>query len=65
MNTEYEHWMAQKFNNYLILQCTTLDTGNEVPNDLPAEFSQLAEIPVSAEEILTIIHNLNPNKAHG
>ena len=56
---------AQIFNDYFILQCTTLDTGSEVRNDLPAEFSQLTEFSISDEKILTIIRELNPNKAHG
>ena len=56
---------AQIFNDYFILQCTTLDTGSEVPNDLPPEFSQLAEFSISDKKILTITRNLNPNKAHG
>ena len=56
---------AQIFNDYFILQCTTIDTGSEVPYGLPADFSQLAEFSISGEKILTIIRNLNPNKAHG
>ena len=56
---------AQIFNDYFILQCTTLDTGSDVPHDLPTNCSQLAEFSISDEKILTIIRNLNPNKAHG
>ena len=33
---------AQIFNDYFILQCTTLDTGSDVPHDLPKNSSQLA-----------------------
>ena len=56
---------AQIFNDYFILRCTTIDTGSEAPHDLQADFSQLAEFSISDEKILTIIRNLNPNKAHG
>ena len=56
---------AQIFNDYFILQCTTLDTGSDMPHDLPTNCSQLAEFSISDEKILTIIRNLNPNKAHG
>ena len=56
---------AQIFDDYLILQCTTLDTGSEIPSDLPVTASQLREFVISEEKILRIIGNLNPNKAHG
>ena len=56
---------AQIFNDYFILQCTTLDTGSEIPNDLLVTASQLREFVISDEKILRIIRNLNPNKAHG
>ena len=56
---------AQIFNDYFILQCTTLDTGSEIPSDLPVTASQLREFVISEEKILRIIRNLNPNKAHG
>ena len=56
---------AQIFNDYFILQCTTLDTGSEIPCDLPEKMSQLTEFAISEEKILKIIRNLNSNKAHG
>ena len=56
---------AQIFNDYFILQCTTLDTGCEIPCDLPENMSQLTEFAISEEKILKIIRNLNSNKAHG
>ena len=56
---------AQIFNDYFILQCTTLDTGSEIPSDVPVIASQLQEFVISEEKILRIIRNLNPNKAHG
>ena len=55
---------AQIFNEYFILQCTTLDTGSEVPNDLPVTTSQLQEFIISDDKVLEIIRNLIPNKAH-
>ena len=56
---------AQIFNDYFILQCTTLDTGCEIPCDLPENMSQHTEFAISEEKILKIIRNLNSNKAHG
>ena len=56
---------AQIFNDYFILQCTTLDTGSEIPSDVPVIASQLQEFAISEEKILRIIRNLNLNKAHG
>ena len=56
---------AQIFNDYFILQCTTLDTGSEIPCDLPGKISQLTEFAISEEKILKIIRNLNSIKAHG
>ena len=28
---------AQLFNDYFILQCTTIDTGSEIPHDMPVK----------------------------
>ena len=56
---------AQIFNEPFVLQCTTLDTGSEVPNELPVTASQLQEFIIFDDKILEIIRNLNPNKAHG
>ena len=55
---------AQIFNEYFVIQCTILDTGSEVPNELPVTASQLQEFIISDDKILEIICNLNPNKAH-
>ena len=49
---------AQIFNDYFILECTTLDTGSEIPSDLPVTASQLREFVISEEKILRIIRNL-------
>ena len=56
---------AQIFNNYFILQCTTIDTGSEIPNITTINIPALASIHISEEKILKIIRSLNPNKAHG
>ena len=56
---------AQIFNDYFILQCTTLDTGSVIPSDLPVTASQLREFVISEGKIIRIIRSLNPNKAHG
>ena len=56
---------AQIFNEYFILQCTTIDTGSELPQDAPPPTSLISDFPISDEKILNIIRSLNPNKAHG
>ena len=55
---------AQTFNDHFILQCTELNLGSEIPNDLPVTSLQLQELVISDDKILKIVHNLNPNKAH-
>ena len=52
------------FNEYFILQCTTIDTGSELPQDAPAPSSLISDFPIFGEKILSIIKSLNPNKAH-
>ena len=54
---------AQIFNDYFILQCTTIDTGSQVPNIVTSNVPTWTHI--SDEKILKIIRSLNPNKAHG
>ena len=54
----------QIFNDYFILQCTTIDTGSEIPHDAPVPTSQISEFLIS-DKILNIIRSLNPDKAHG
>ena len=56
---------AQFFNDYLILQCTTIDTESEIPTNFPAPSSLINDFPITDEKILNIIRSLNPNKAHG
>ena len=56
---------AQIFNDYFILQCTKLDTGSEIPRDVPLCAPLLNAFDISDEKILRIIRTLNPNKAYG
>ena len=56
---------AQIFNDYFIQQSTTIDTGSQLPQHIPATLTQLNDFIISEEKILNIIRSLNPNKAHG
>ena len=56
---------AQIFNDYIILQCTTIDTGSEIPHDTQGSSTLISDFVISEEKILNIIRSLNPNKAHG
>ena len=56
---------AQLFNDYFILQCTTIDTGSDLPRNIPVPTSLISDLHISEEKILNIIRSLNPNKAHG
>ena len=55
---------AQIFDDYFVRQCTTIDTGREVPGQLVYSAPPLAKFQIAEEQILNIIHSLNPNKAH-
>ena len=56
---------AQIFNEYFILQCTTINTGSDIPQDTPVTTPLISNFVISDEKILNIIRSLNPNKAHG
>ena len=56
---------AEISNDYFILQCTVIDTGSAVPNDVPFHVPLLSNFHISDEKILRIIRSLNPNEAHG
>ena len=56
---------AQMFNDYFLLQCTTIDTGSEIPQDTPATTTMISDFVICEEQILNIIRSLDPNKAHG
>ena len=38
---------AQIFNDYFILQCTTIDTGSEIPQGTPATTTLLTDFVIS------------------
>ena len=52
-------------NAQFILQCTTIDTGSEIPQDIPLTTTLISDFAISDEKILNILRSLNPNKAHG
>ena len=56
---------AQIFNDYFILQCSTLHTGSEIPQNSTVNVAKLSSISITDDEILEIIRSLKPNKAHG
>ena len=56
---------AQISNDYFVLQCTTIDTGSQVPGQILSKAPSLTDFCVSEEKLLNIISSLNPNKAHG
>ena len=57
---------AQIFNDYFILQCSTIETGSEIPDDdVISDVPLLSNILISYEKLLKIIRALNVNKAHG
>ena len=56
---------AQVFNDYLMLQCSTIDTGSIIPNHASVVSTVLEDVVISEDKILKIIRSLNPNKARG
>ena len=56
---------AEIFNDYFIQQCTTIDTGSELPPPSVPNTTLLTGFSISDEKILNIMRSLNPNKAHG
>ena len=56
---------AQIFNDYFVLQCTTLDTASEIPSLPRPNAPPLTDFHISDEKISKIIRSLNPKKAHG
>ena len=55
---------AHIFDDYFVRQCTTIDTGGEVPGQLLYSAPPLAKFQIAEEKILNIIRSLNPNKTH-
>ena len=56
---------TQIFNDYFLLQGTTIDTGSVIPPTVPIPTSLISDFPISDEKTLNIIRSLNTNKAHG
>ena len=46
---------AQIFNDYFILQCTTIDTGSEIPQENPVTTTLISDFVISEEKVLNII----------
>ena len=46
---------AQIFNDYFILQCTTVNTGSEIPQYIPAAATQINDFAISDQKKLNII----------
>ena len=57
--------LLRLFNDYFILQFTTIDTNSEFSQDAPAPLTLINDFTISEEKILNVIRSLNPNKAHG
>ena len=53
---------AQIFNDYFILQCTTLDPGSEILNATPLYVPVLTGLQISDEKILGVIRSLKKAK---
>ena len=57
---------AEMFNNFFIDQCSILRNKSELPATLSKKMREsLTTIDFSNKDILKIIRNLDPNKAHG
>ncbi len=54
---------AQMFNDYFLVQCTTIDTGSEIPQDTPATTTMISDFVICEELILNIIRSRKHNKA--
>ena len=53
---------AQIFNDYFILQCTTLDPGSEILNATPLYVPVLTGLQISDEKVLGVIRSLKKAK---
>ena len=54
------------FNSFFAEQCSILQNSSKLPTKLaPRTGQSLTSINLSQDDILKIIQNLNPNKAHG
>ena len=46
---------AKIFNDYFILQCSTIETGSELPDYVPIPIARIDDFEISDEKILNII----------
>ena len=54
------------FNEFFTQQCTTIENGRNLPNDLVFETTErILPFSIFKDEITKIIKSLGPNKAHG
>ena len=57
---------AELFNSFFAEQCSILQNSSKLPTNLaPRTDQSLTSVNFSQDDILKIIQNLNPNKAHG
>ena len=56
---------ANFFNNFFTSQCSPVVNSSTLPNFCYKIQKQISDIEVKVDDILLIIKNLNPNKAHG
>ena len=56
---------ANLFNNYFASQCTPIKNGSKLPNFSYKTDKILTSFDVKDDDILSIIKNLNVDKAHG
>ena len=47
---------AQLFNDYFALQCKTINTGSEIPQDAPVATALINDFLISDEKILKFFH---------
>ena len=69
MNNKYVSNFSAKaniFNTFFSQQCTNVTTSSIVPNTLNLiSDKRISQLEFNAGDIISIIRNLNPNKAHG
>ena len=56
---------ANFFNNYFASQCSTIKNGSKLPNFSYKTEKILTSFDIKDDDILSIIKNLNVDKAHG
>ena len=56
---------ANLFNNFFASQCSPVVNSSTIPNFCYKIQKRISDIEIKEDDILLIIKNLNPNKAHG